>query len=324
MTALSPFVVENVRNALGAGEPALSLPVWIAAPWKAGPNAAVLWGTLPCLFGCDPSAVATVVAAQGVDPPDVRWPGMAGWLMHQAPLIAGWVAVMVAVAVWRERSAWRRTFALTGDDVSPPGSLAATVLAVSLGLYLLQGTSPNGSSVRYLVPVWVALPGLLARGLTALPGRAAWPAALSLLVPWAAAQGCVWNDLDRPSPARALVAELDRRGVGAIVAPTPVALLAVDLSAGSVGALEYQPIWPRLGRRYAGRFAPGRPVVCVVDRGHEAEPARSLRLRLDRLSRSPGGRVAPAWRVGPFEAWEVDRPLSEILAAPDAERAERQ
>ena len=40
-----------------------------------------------------------------------------------------------------------------------------------VALYLLQGTCPSASSVRYLVSSWVALPGLLAVGILALPRR---------------------------------------------------------------------------------------------------------------------------------------------------------
>ena len=72
----------------------------------------------------------------------------------------------------RERAVLARVrFALRGDDVAPPVALASGSSRSRSGLYLLQGTSPNASSIRYLIPVWVALPGLLASGLRALPGR---------------------------------------------------------------------------------------------------------------------------------------------------------
>jgi hypothetical protein len=322
LAAWSPFLAYAVSARLGAGEAAPSLPVWITAPWKAGPNVRTAARALGPLVGCDPRAMGTVLIGQGVDPPWPRWPAFESGLANVSPLVVAVALGLLAAAVARERSFWSSRFALKGDDVAPPVPLAAGFLAVSVGLYLLQGTSPNASSVRYLVPVWVALPGLIACGLLALPRRAATVAGLVLVVPWASAQALVWSDLDRSAPARPLAAELARRGVTAVVAPTPVALIVANLTHGNVGAVEYQPIWPRLGGRYLARFPAGRPLTCVVDRrfpwaidGEGAwAPGQDFGRHLRGLSARHPGRARTAWEVGSFEVWEVDLPLAEVLA----------
>ena len=121
-------------------------------------------------------------------------------MLGLSPLVIAVVTTLIVVAAWKERGFWSRAFGLRGNDVAPPIALMVGFLAVTAGLYLLQGTSPNASSIRYLLPVWVALPGLLACGLGALPRRAGVIAGLLLFVPWGAAQFGVWSDLDRSSP----------------------------------------------------------------------------------------------------------------------------
>ena len=62
-----------------------------------------------------------------------------------------------------------RLASLRGKEPSGPVALAFLVLTFGVLLYLLQGTCPDASSVRYLVVLWVALPGLLAAGILELP-----------------------------------------------------------------------------------------------------------------------------------------------------------
>lgn len=326
LTALAPFLVYNLSVLLGRASAVPSLPVWIRAPWKAGQNLRSALHALGPLVGCDPRAIETVLIGQPVEPPAVSWPGVETGLLGLSPVVVVVVLLLTAVAVWTGRSFWSRAFALRGEDVAPPAPLASGFLAVTTGLYLLQATSPNGSSIRYLVPVWVALPGLLACGLKALPRRAGVVAGFAVVLPWLAAEVLVWGALDREPTLRPLADALVRRGVTAVVAPTPVAVTLANLSHGSVGAVEFRPLWSRLGRRYLGRFTAGRPFTCIVDRRFpwairgEGAWAREedLGRRLRELSARHPGKVQAAWNLGTFEVWDVDLPLAEILGpAPD-------
>jgi hypothetical protein len=320
--AAAPFLAQNALVRFGMIAPAPSLPVWIGAPWKAGENLSVAARALGTILGCRPDAVESVVIGQGVDPPAPSWQSVVAFLGMLSPVVVTAALVLIGVVAWQERGSFSKLFALRRDDAATPAALLLSFLVLTTALFLLQGTSPNASSVRYLVPLWAALPGVLATGLLAIPRRAGIVAGLVLLVPWCAAQVCLWRDLDRSSSARPLARELQRRGIPAIVAPTPVALIVANLSHGSVGAVEYQPIWPRLGGRYLDRFPANSALTCVVDHrfpwaihGEGAwAPQQDLCGHLARLADRYPGRVRPVWEIGQFEVWQADVPLSVILA----------
>ena len=322
LAATWPFVAQALLVHLGALPAAPSLPVWIAAPWKALPNLHYALHSLGPLIGSDPRAIETVLIGQGITPPPSHSPDLMTFLLCLNPFVIAIVLGLLFYLIRKDRPFWRRVFALHSSDVSPPVALASTFLAATAILFTLQATSPNASSIRYLIPLWVVLPGLLASALHSLPPRAAVLLGLCLVIPWTTAQIIVFNDLDHPAPARPLAAELERRGIRAIIAPTPVALIVANLTHGSVGAVEYQPIWPRLGTRYRQQFSSQAPLTCVVDRqfpwpirGEGAwAPEQDLRRHLLGLSQRHPGRVRLSWSIASYEVWLVDLPLNEILA----------
>jgi hypothetical protein len=321
LLALVPFAVHNLCVWLGVIPFAHSLPIWIRAPWDVAVNLHDGAEALGPLVGCDPHGAASVLVGQGVDLPEAVWPRLVRGLEWATPAAVALALGLIASVAWRDRLAWRRFWGLRGEGPTPPTVLALLALGVTALLYILQATSPNSSSIRYLVPAWIVLPGLLASGIRALPRPRGVCLAILLLGPWALAQVNLWAELDRPSPLRPLADELERRGVKGIVAETPVALMVANLTHGRVGALEYHSKWPRLGDRYADRFPEGRPVTCVVDTQltwHPGEdPTGSLLENigpaLRRLAARRPTRVRLAWRVSHFEAWDVDLPLAEIL-----------
>ena len=322
LLGLGPMVAHAVLVRLGWLPWDPSLPIWIRAPWAIGPNLRDGLRALGPLIGCTPDATTSVLLGQGVALPEPAWPLVVRGLAWVSPVLVAAVLGLIALVAWRDRLAWRRFGSLRGQEPTPPTVLATLGLGVMAGLYLLQATSLNASSIRYLLPTWIFVPGLLAVALRTAPRPVRWPAGLVLLLGWTTAQGNLWADLDRPSPLQPLARSLERHGVTGIVAPTPVALMVANLTSGRVGAVEYQPPWPRLRARYAGRFAAGRPVVCVVDRQFPWavegvvcwSPRQDLGRALRELDSSHPGRVRRAWEVGRFEVWEVDLPLAEIVA----------
>jgi hypothetical protein len=323
LLALVPFALHGLCVWLGLIPFVHSLPIWIRAPWDIGVNLHDGGQALGTLLGCAPEGTASVLIGQGVEAPPHRWPLLTEVLAWAAPLEVGWVGFLIAAVAWRDRRAWQRLWRLRGQEPTPPTVLALLGLAVAAGLYLLQATSPNASSIRYLVPTWIFLPGLLAAGWRALPGPGRWTMGLLLLVPWAGAQANLWADLDRVFPLRPLADALDRSGVPGIVAETPIALMVANLTHGRVGALEYRARWPRLNDRYADRFVAGAPVTCVHDvtlSWHPGEDRQGVLLkrfgqRLEELARHYPGRVRRRRVIGQFEVWEVDLPLAEIFDA---------
>ncbi len=265
LLALVPFAVHGMCVSLGVIPFVHSLPIWIRGPWDIGVNLYDGSHSLGTLFGSAPDGSASVLVGQGVDTPAHVWPVVSRVLAWASPLEVALVGVLFASVAWRDRRAWQRLWSLQGAEQTPPTVLALLGLGVTAILYILQATSPNSSSVRYLVPAWIFVPGVLAAAVRALPRPGRWATALLLLIPWTTAQANLWVDLDRPCPLRPLADALDQRGIKAIVAETPVALLVANLTHGRVGALEYRSRWPRLGDRYAGRFVTGQPVTCVND-----------------------------------------------------------
>lgn len=329
VTALLPFVLHGVLVQMGMIAETASLPMWITAPWKSGMNLGRGLSVLGVLVGCAPRSLETVLLGQGVDVPAHRWGGLVQVLNRASPVAVGVVALVAGLAVARERDHWRRAFALRCDRSAPPVAFLGSYLCLAIVLFLLQGTSPDSSAVRYLIPVWVALPGLLACGFRAIRRPLATILATLLLAFWALSHASLWADMGRQAPARPLMDELARRGVRAIVAPTPVALIVANLSHGAIGAREFRPFWSRLGRRYASRFPARGPFTCVVDRGFPWAasgergwaPEQDFGKHLRDLSAKYPGTVVPAGAVGPFTIWEVRLPLDLVLNAPQAEPA---
>lgn len=325
--AMGPFVLNNLLVRWGVLPWNQSLPIWIRAPWDLGPNLRDGGSALGPLVGCSPEATAMLLVGQGVPLPTHVWPTVTRALAWASPGVVAVAAGLLASVIWRDRIAWQRFLSLRGEEPSPPTMLAAIGLLVTASLYLLQATSPNVSSVRYLLPAWIFLPGLLASAVAALRPRARWLMAALLIVPWSAAQANLWAELGGPSPVRALVADLERRGVDGIVAQTPVALRVANLSHGRIGALEFRPTWQRLGVRYASRFSSSEPVVCVVDLdypwpspgGFRWSPRQDFGAHLAALAERHPGKLRRTGRVGRFEFWEAELGLAEILGEDEGE-----
>jgi hypothetical protein len=318
--ALIPFLAYNLCVHVGLTPHAQSLPIWIRAPWDICPNLHDGAKALGPLLGCDPGAPASVLIGQGVELPPHVCPELARELTWVSPGVIAFVLGLLARQAWLDRLAWRRFWTLRGEEPTPPPVLSMMVLLVATILYILQATSVNASSVRYLFPVWIVLPGLLACSLRSLGRSCSWLAGAFLLGSWTVAQANLWAEMGRPAPLRPLATALEQRGVQGIVAETPVALMVANLTQGRVGALEYHAKWSRLHHRYRQRFEAGKPVTCVVDsqlvwmsgEDERGAPLPGLSAWLKDLAKHDPGRVRHAWSLGQFEVWEVDRPLDEV------------
>ncbi len=231
-----------------------------------------------------------------------------------APLVALLAVSLIVLVGWRDRQRWASFSSLQGRAPTAPTVLVLLGLGTTAVLYLLQATSLDASSMRYLTISWVFLPGLLASGLRRLRRGRRVALLAVLLTAWTVAAVALWRDIDRPSPYRPVVAELERRGCAGAVAQGAIAPVLAVLSDGRVGALQYQSTWPRLRDRYRHRFVPGRPVLCVVDPVYPGTPEEDLGGHLRALAAAHPGRVRPAGTVGPFQLWEADLPLEEVLA----------
>jgi len=135
--------------------------------------------------------------------------------------------------------------------------------------------------------------------------------------------------MNHPSPLRPVLLELERRGVCGIVASTHVLFIVGDLTRWRVGGLEYHFYWQRRWRvggleyhfywqrlhdGFADRLVSGRRILRVNDLNYTWPPSEDFGLRLRALAQRHPGHIRCSWRDNPYEIWEADVPLREILA----------
>ncbi len=189
-------------------------------------------------------------------------------------------------------------------------------LGCCVGLYLLLASSIDGSSIRYLLPAWLFLPGLIASALLAWP-RAARVGAAGLLVGvWMFGQAGLVAEMDRPIAERRLADRLEAEGVRGIVASGALVQVVADLTRGHVGGIEFRSYWPRLGRRYVDRFDPTGPVVCVIDLDKPIPTADEPGALVREIAAGRPGRARLVAEVEHYQVWRLDVPLGEFLEGP--------
>ena len=326
MAGQVPMLIYQTRTALGWAPRDPSLTSWVRAPWRVDFSPSHMARVLDFVVGSRPRAALSPLFGQAVPFPDPADDLLEAALDAFSPLVMLVVLTLIATLVWRDRYSWRRLWSLRGRVPTRPTVLAVLLLIVALGMFRLQGSSFDGSSIRYLLPIWVVVPGLIACGLMRLPMVARWFAVLVLLAGWGLVQVDLLAAADRPCPYRPLVRELERHRIQGVVAQTPAALMVADLSHGRIGAMMYQADWPRLGVRYADRVPERGPVFCVVDRDfpwptpeHPGwTPSQDLGRHLRWLDQRFPGRLRKIAQVDSFDVWEVNLPRIVVLAAPES------
>jgi hypothetical protein len=314
---LAPFLIYMARVRLGLAPLDPSLPVWVRAPWAIGENAADGLAAFGPLFaGQARGGNVPYLCLPLFRLPDVAWPGVARAMAALTPAVAALLVALLATTARRDASAWRRFWALRGTSPTSPTILPLIGLVASLGLYLFQTSSVDGSSIRYLLPAWLFLPGLLASAVLAWP-KPVRAGAIGLLVGvWTIGQASLVAEMDRPNPERRLAERLEAEGIRGIVASGAVVQVVADLSLGRVGGIEYHSFWPRLGRRYADRFDPRGPFICVVDLDKSNVTGDEPLGRVREFAASRPDRARLVAEVEHYQVWSLDLPLDEFLAVP--------
>jgi hypothetical protein len=318
LCGLSPFLVYNIRVRLGLAPVEASLPIWIRAPWTIGSNLFYGISAVGPLFGGQARAgEVPYLCLPLFRLPDVAWPEVSLGLRMMTPVVVVLLLGLIATAIRRDRAEYRRLALLLGDMPTSPTILALTGLACTAGLYLFQATSVDGSSIRYLLPAAIFLPGLLATGAMAWPKQLRIAALAMLLATWSLGQANLAAEMSGPNVERELALRLETEGVNAIVANGALVQVVADLSHGRVGGLEYRSRWPRIRDRYAARFRTEDPVVCVVDLDRRDDPADDEpgRRILGFVSKEPG-RAHLVAEVAHYQVWRLDTTLAEFLEEP--------
>jgi hypothetical protein len=234
-----------------------SLPLGFRPLWTVGDTLVYFINGLPVFFGADPAPflkLVTVGREPALAAPDLAWAG----LMSGASLVVLGAAA-TALVVLLISNAGRIAAALRLDPsgrAPRPVALLALGAAGCIGLFLIGGCSFSFTTIRYWLPIWVFLPGLLAVIYTnrqlPLAGRAA---VVALCLAWAAGQAGLHRQIGRPHPLAPVADALVAAGVESAVAETLDAHLLSYLTGQRCRVREYDAFWSRLAHYDAGRCA---------------------------------------------------------------------
>jgi hypothetical protein len=274
MTLAGPFIIGmligNAPSALYVvqqtvtGQPLEdTLPLGVRPIWTIGENLNYLIRGAPLLLGADPApfldlvrvgrSYTTLPLAQSI----VNLLAVSNWLVLGGLVACGWLLVVGFRA---------DLLALLRLKPGPYSPVAFLMLALAglLGLYGTSGCVVDFTSIRYLVPLWVIVPGLL--GAVVSLRRIRLPSLVSvavLLLAWSAGQLAMFAQLGSPHTLSPLARALEERHLKFALAEPLDAHLLSFLTQQRARISEYQSFWPRLAH-YRGAIDPQAPISYVV------------------------------------------------------------
>ena len=179
-------------------------------------------------------------------------------------LVAGSLITGLMVLLHSQRAGLSRLFRLIPTNHSP-AMLLSLGFSSTLVLYVLGGCTLDFTTIRYLVPLWVFVPGLIATIFVSRRFRTA-----AILVPmgactgWVVGQAVMYQQLGAPHPLRALATSMVDRGIDPAVAEPLDAHLLSYLTQQKCRTIEFESFWPRLGH-YVPLLKKDRPMDYVVE-----------------------------------------------------------
>ncbi len=223
------------------------LPLGFRPMWTVGETLGYVQHGLPLLFGADPSPMVELIQTGRAHSLESLTP-----LARQALIlssIVGYVCLVALAAVFvgaNRREIWS-LLRMRGGQYSPRAFLLLSVLGF-VGLYLVSGCSLDFTSVRYLVPLWCAIPGILA--CVVLSDRMRYLASTCVgvaLSVWTVGQLAFFVQLGAPHPLSELANALRTDQIERANAETLDAHLLSYLTRQECRIAEFQPFWSRLG-----------------------------------------------------------------------------
>lgn len=246
----TPAILYVVGHSL-SGEPLdPSLPLGFRPFWMAGETLNYLANGLPLLFGPDPRPFLALIGV-GRDtvtqPLDLMTAGLvqgAGWLALGAGVTT------LAIAARSESFGLSRLFRMQPFNHSPATFLLIGI-ATTIGLYLLGGCVLDFTTIRYLIPLWVFVPGVLAAAFVSRQSRIAGRVApIALCGAWAMGQFAMHGQLGARHPLAGLADQIEARGIECAVAEPLDAHLLTYLTQEKCKTIEYESFWPRLAHYF--------------------------------------------------------------------------
>ncbi|MBI5763528.1 MAG: hypothetical protein HZA51_08405 [Planctomycetes bacterium] len=237
------YVIQHVV-AGNAMDPAL--PLGIRPLWKTGETLIYLLCGMPLMFGADPRpymAHVTVGRDHAIEPFDIFTSSLVSVADR---LVLASAAACVTVFIIAYGSEIRRMLLLRGA-ARRPTTLVVMGATTSVALYLLGGCSCSFTTIRYLLPLWAFIPGLVAA--VAVNRRikaAAMIAPLLLCASWLSGQYAMCRSLGAPHPLRVVADALSEGDPPTATAEILDAHLLSYLTGQSCRVREFEPFWPRL------------------------------------------------------------------------------
>ncbi|HWL92105.1 MAG TPA: hypothetical protein VNT79_01100, partial [Phycisphaerae bacterium] len=241
-----PALLYSVQAAIGARPMDPSLPLGFRSLWHCGDTLNYLLNGVPLLFGADARPFLALI---GVGRDTVVRP--LGILESACAVAADWAILGCVVAatiilIVSQKSALSRLLSLRPIPSSPI-LLLLIAFACATGLYVLGGCTLDFTTIRYLVPLWALIPGLLAAVFVNQRFRlAATLIPICLCVAWAVGQFAMHRQLGAPHPLRAVSNELVASNIQVAVAEPLDAHLLSYLTRQRCRTIEFESFWPRL------------------------------------------------------------------------------
>lgn len=263
----APAILYTVRAALKLAPMEPSLPLGIRPLWLTGETMVYLLNGLPLLFGADPRPFVQLMSVGHTDvsqPLSIVFSGLLGaanWLVIGALLSA------TMTFIWMNRAGLRQMFRLE-PTLHSPQMLLAGASAITIILYVLGGCTMNFSTIRYLVPLWAFLPGMLMSIWRCR--RMAWVGpvtACCLAVAWGTGQAAMQRQLGNPHPLDDLAKAITAKGITAAVAEPLDAHLLSYLTNRKVHVAEFESFWMRLPH-YQQDIPADQPVNYIAETRH--------------------------------------------------------
>lgn len=261
-----PAVLYMLQTVTGARPMDPSLPLGFRPIWLAGETLVYLIHGLPMLFHPDPRPFLALV---GVGRDTVTLPldiMMSGLVMGAGWLALGSLVSVLIVVVYAERDGLSRLFRLLPTNHSP-AALLLLGIAGTLGLYVMGGCTLDFTTIRYLIPLWVFIPGILAAAFVNRRFRlTAKIAPVCVCLAWATGQIAMYHQLGAPHPLRKVANTLVDQKIDPVVAEPLDAHLLSYLTQQQCRTIEFESFWPRLGH-YFPLMKNERPMDYVVETG---------------------------------------------------------
>lgn len=269
LAGAAPAILYVGLSLLGRGDVEPSLPLGLRPIWQTGDTLLYLIEGLPLMLGADARSFLHLVTLGLANPLTPLSIVMSGVVSGANWLVLGSLATLGIIFVATRRDDLSRLLRL--DPRRSPVTLLLLGAGGMLALYVLSACAFDFNSIRYLLPLWAFLPGLLAalvsRAQSADAPDMRRPAGLTLaalLVAWTVGQVGLAAQIGRPHPLADVAGQLVARGVPTATAELFDSHYLSYLTGQRCRVAEYAPFWGRLGH-YRATADSARPAHYLVD-----------------------------------------------------------